>query len=110
MKQRSVFLGVILSFLTCGIYATVWIWILNNELRVANGKNKNSVINFILSIVTCGIFYLVWNYKLGEEVEDFGGKDDGVLYLFLAFFSFGIISIALAQSQVNEICERKGIS
>jgi len=40
----------------------------------------------------------------------FGGKDEGVLYLFLAFFSFGIISIALAQSQVNEICERNGIS
>ena len=110
MKQRSVLLGVILSFLTCGIYATSWIWILNNELRVATGKNKNSAINFILSIVTCGIFYLVWNYKLGQEVEDFGGKDDGVLYLFLAFFSFGIISIALAQSQVNEICERNGIS
>ena len=110
MKQRSVFLGVILSFLTCGIYATVWIQILNNELRVANGKNKNSFLNFILSIVTCGIFYLVWNYKLGQEVEDFGGRDEGVLYLFLAFISFGIISIALAQSQVNEICERNGIS
>ena len=43
MKQRSVLLGVILSFLTCGIYATVWIWILNNELRVANGKNKKNI-------------------------------------------------------------------
>ena len=79
-------------------------------ILVANGKNKNSFLNFILSIVTCGIFYLVWNYKLGQEVEDFGGKDEGVLYLFLAFFSFGIISIALAQSQVNQICERNGIS
>ena len=73
-------------------------------------KQRSVLLGVILSFLTCGIFYLVWNYKLGQEVEDFGGKDDGVLYLFLAFFSFGIISIALAQSQVNEICERNGIS
>lgn len=110
MKQRSVFLGVILSILTCGIYAIVWLWILNNEVRVANNRNTNSGVNFLLSIVTCGIFYLIWNYKLGQEIEDAGGKDEGVIYLILAFFGLGLVSVALAQSQVNRICEKSGIS
>ena len=110
MKQRSVLLGIILTILTCGIYSIVWLWMLNNELRVANDRNPNSLVNFLLSIVTCGIFYLVWNYQLGREIEDAGGKDEGVVYLLLCFFGLGIISLALAQSQVNEICERNGIS
>ena len=110
MKQRSVFLGIILTILTCGIYSIVWLWMLNNEVRIANNRNTNSGMNFLLSIVTCGIFYLVWNYKLGQEIEDAGGKDEGLVYLILAFFGLGLVSIALAQSQVNEICERNGIS
>lgn len=110
MKQRSILLGIILTILTCGIYSIVWLWMLNNEVRVANDRNPNSGVNFLLSIVTCGIFYLVWNYKLGQEIEDAGGKDEGVIYLLLTFFGLGIVSIALAQSQVNRICERNGIS
>lgn len=110
MKQRSIILGVILSILTCGIYGIVWLWLLNNEIRVTNGRNPNSAVNFLLSIVTCGIFYLIWNYKLGQEIEEAGGKDEGVIYLVLCFFGLGIVSTALAQNQVNRICEKNGIS
>ena len=80
MKQRNIFLCIILTILTCGIYGLVWLWCLNNELRVANNRKTNSGTNFLFSILTCGIFFLVWNYKLGEEVEDAGGKNEGVVY------------------------------
>ena len=108
MKQRNIFLCIILTILTCGIYGLVWLWCLNNELRVANNRKTNSGTNFLFSILTCGIFFLVWNYKLGEEVEDAGGKNEGVVYLILSLFGLRYIALALAQSQVNKICERNG--
>ena len=108
MKQRNIFLCIILTILTCGIYGLVWLWCLNNELRVANNRKTNSGTNFLFSILTCGIFFLVWNYKLGEEVEDAGGKNEGVVYLILCLFGLSLIALALAQSQVNKICERNG--
>ena len=108
MKQRNIFLSIILTLLTCGIYGLVWLWCLNNELRVANNRKTNSGTNFLFSILTCGIFFLVWNYKLGEEVEDAGGKNEGVVYLILSLFGLSLIALALAQSQVNRICERNG--
>ena len=108
MKQRNIFLSIILTLLTCGIYGLVWLWCLNNELRVVNNKNTNSVTNFLFSILTCGIYFLVWNYKLGEEVEDAGGKNEGTMYLILSLFGLSLIALALAQSQVNRICERNG--
>ena len=108
MKQRNIFLCIILTILTCGIYGLVWLWCLNNELRVANNRKTNSGTNFLFSILTCGIFFLVWNYKLGEEVEDAGGKNEGVVYLILSLFGLSLIALALVQSQVNKICERNG--
>ena len=71
-------------------------------------KQRNIFLCIILTILTCGIFFLVWNYKLGEEVEDAGGKNEGVVYLILSLFGLSLIALALAQSQVNKICERNG--
>ena len=45
-------------------------------------------------------------YKLGDEVEDAGGKNEGIVYLILSLFGFTLISVALAQHQVNKICQR----
>lgn len=109
MKQRNIFMAIVFSFLTCGIYLIVWLWCLNNELRQHNNKTLNSGTNFLLSIVTCGIFSIVWLYKLGDEVEEAGGKNEGVIYLLLSLFGFIIIAVALAQSQVNEICRKNGV-
>ena len=88
MKQRNIAMAIIFSFLTCGIYFIIWLWCLNNELRTANNKNLNSGTNFLLSFITCGIYSLVWMYKLVDEV------------------GFMLISVALAQHQVNKICQK----
>ena len=106
MKQRNIAMAIIFSFLTCGIYFIIWLWCLNNELRTVNNKNLNSGTNFLLSFITCGIYSLVWMYKLGDEVEDAGGKNEGVVYLILSLFGFMLISVALAQHQVNKICQK----
>ncbi len=98
-------MGVIFSILTCGIYSIIWLWSLNNELRVTNNKTLNSGTNFLLSIVTCGIFWFVWLCLLGKEIEEAGGKNNGLLYLVLSLFLTPIVGVAFAQYEVNELCQ-----
>ena len=69
-------------------------------------KQRNIAMAIIFSFLTCGIYSLVWMYKLGDEVEDAGGKNEGVVYLILSLFGFMLISVALAQHQVNKICQK----
>lgn len=109
MKQRSVIFGIIFSLITCGIYSIIWLWVLNNDLRAYNNKKLNSGINFLLCIITCGLWGFIWQYNIGREIEDAGGPNYGILYVILFFFSFGIISTALMQLEVNRICEQQNV-
>lgn len=59
----------------------------------------------LLSIVTCGIYTLFWYYQLGGQIAKATktSKDDSVIFLVLGIFGFGIISMAIAQSNVNKL-------
>lgn len=63
----------------------------------------------LLSLITCGIYTLVWYYKLGELIavaqrsKGVHVKDNGVLYLVLGLFGFGLVNMILAQSDANKL-------
>ena len=62
-KQRSVALVIVLSIVTCGIYALVWYWSAISELYNAGRKsigNLEPVIQFILLFFYVGeIFFAI---------------------------------------------------
>lgn len=109
MAKRSVATAIILSIFTCGIYGIIWMISLSNEVSAFNGENQEGGMEFLLSIVTCGIYYYYWNYKMGQKLvraKQRAGQyaqDNSVLYLILAIFGLSIVSMALMQSQANEI-------
>lgn len=106
MKNRNIALYIILTLVTCGIYSLFWNVNLNNDFAEHNGKEKNGWMIILLSIITCGIYYFVWIYRMGEEIEKAGGKNEGIVYLLLSLFGFGIIAMALIQHQENELCPK----
>lgn len=109
LKKRGIILGIILTFVTLGIYGIVWMICLSNELSDYNDEKKNGLVEFLLMLVTFGIYYIYWNYKMGKKVlraeEKAGkkGKDNSVIYAILSFLGAGLISLALVQSRVNKI-------
>ena len=98
MKNRNIAVAVILSFITCGLYAIYWFICLTNDSNQMSDTDKTASggIAFILSFITCGIYGLYWAYKLGQKVGD-----SGILYLLLHFFGLGLIAYCLAQSKIN---------
>ena len=103
MKKRNIAVAIILSFITCGIYAIYWFICLTNDSNKMSDTDKTASggVAFILSIITCGIYGLYWAYKLGQKVGD-----SGIAYPLLNFFGLGIIAYCLAQSKINNYASK----
>ena len=111
VQQRSIGLCIVLSIITCGIYAIYWMYCLNEDAKMLSGdvNGTSGGIVILLSIVTCGIYELYWMYKQGERIDNakvsrgMPSGNSGVLYLILSLVGLGIISYALMQNEINNI-------
>ncbi len=112
IKERNIAICVILSIITCGIYGIYWeVCLVNDVNTVADTPNDTSgVMVIILGIITCSIYLLYWMYKSGEKIQTAeekrgisGAENQGLIYLILAIFGFGIVSWCLIQNELNKM-------
>ena len=103
-------LGILFSLLTCGIYGLFWQY---KQIQVLNAWLGREELNFLtwlgLSIITCGLFALYYEYKMARalnEIQESNGmrvNDDlALLCVGLAIFSFGLVSMAIQQDEINK--------
>ena len=107
MKNRSIPLCIILSIVTCGIYALYWFVVLTDDMNYASGRDSDTsgALDLVLTVVTCGIYGIYWAYKMGEKVDiirGMAGQNTNLIYLLLELFGFNIIVLALCQSELNK--------
>lgn len=119
MQKRSIATVIILSIVTCGIYAIYWMVVTTNDIEYAlgdksDGSCKSGGIVILLSIVTCGIYGIYWFYKealrLQILAEDAGLRPCGTepwVYVILSIFGLEIVSMALMQDEINRILDAK---
>lgn len=112
VKERSVATSIILSLVTCGLYALYWEYTLSEDLRELSGDSSLSgSMAIILGLVTCGIYTLYWYYKIGSALkaaQEKKGKavsDQSLIFVILGVVGFGIVSMAIAQSEVNKLVD-----
>lgn len=72
--DRSFWLFILLTIVTCGIYSIVFFYNYVEDMNVVcqrDGKTSmNYILVLILSMVTCGIFGMVWIYQMGERIDE----------------------------------------
>lgn len=112
MRQRSIPVCIILSFVTCGIYGIYWFISLNDDVNYLRGQYEVSGVKaFLFSIITCGIYMLYWHYRMGEKIDQIktqrgeNASSSGILYLLLAIFGLSIVSMAIIQNEVNRLSD-----
>ena len=113
VSGRNLAVAIILSLVTCGIYAIYWFIVITDETNQLSGRNNETsgVVAFLLTLVTCGIYGWFWAYKLGEKVDAIKGDPNGssnVLFIILQIFGLGIVNYALAQDAVNKAVGYQG--
>ena len=106
ITPRNIALAIILSFVTCGIYAIYWFIVLTNETnQLAEPDGTSGGLACILTIITCGIYGWFWAYKMGTKVDTIKGTPGGstnILFILLQIFGLGIINYAIAQDAINK--------
>jgi len=111
MEKRSVAVCVILSIVTCGIYAIYWLYTIAMGFHYTQTRervNTTPGVTILLIILTCGIYSYYCYYKWGQASSEIAARygrdasDKAVLYLILAIFGFSIINDALIQSDFND--------
>ncbi len=112
VKQRSVGVCILLSLVTCGIYALYWFVCLTDDTNAVTGRvGPSGGCALLYTLVTCGIYGLYWNYKLGEALDNEAlrrGRPTGslsILFLVLSAFGLGLVGYAIAQSRINEYAQ-----
>lgn len=111
VQIRSIATCIILSIITCGIYAIIWFINLTDDTNRLSQEPSPTTggTAFLLSIITCGIYSLYWAYKQGERLERIRasrGLAPGslpVLYLVLSVFGLNIVAYALMQNEINTL-------
>lgn len=113
MQRREIVLNIVLSIITCGIFALVWMAMVTDDLRRGSDNEDffSGGICVLLYFVTVGWFGLYWAYKMGEMVntikQNRGKPIDTnlpILYLVIELLS-GIINLALMQNEINKVVE-----
>lgn len=115
IPERNIVSCIILSIVTCGLYAYYWLFCLNEDVNTITG-NRNGTTGgmvILLSIITCGIYLYYWFYKQGDAIDNIKvqrGKlpgSLGILYLILTLFGLGIVSYALMQNELNNLAKEQ---
>lgn len=97
MNKRSPILVFIYTFLTCGIYAIVWVVKTKDEM-VSKGATIPTAWLLLVPFVN---FYWYWLYSVGVEKVTNGKLSGAVTFLLLILL--GPIGMAIVQNSFNEI-------
>jgi len=102
--------GIVLTILTCGIYALFW---QARQFRVLNawlGREEYGFWKwFLLSILTCGIYGIYTEYQMSNGIIEIQRKRGwhinpnlGAICVVVSFFGFPIASMAIQQEEINK--------
>ena len=112
LKKRGVFVSILLSIVTCGIYYYFWTASLSNDISDCLGEQRNGGMDVFLILITCGLYLFYWNYKNGKKIADIQERvgiracDNSVIYLVISFFGLSSIPLFIMQANMNEIIDR----
>ena len=104
LMQKNIVVSLILFLLTCGIYGVFWKVSLVDEINAIDPQEDDlgGWMVVLLTLLTCGIYGLFWEYKAAKPLAKVnGGSDNGVLFIVLSIFSFGLVNFCIMQNDLN---------
>ena len=112
ITKRDLVVAIILTIVTCGIYAYYWMYKITEETNYLSGDHSmDPTLVVVFSIITCGIYMYYWMYKVGKNItiaqtrNNMVASDNAIIYLILALFGFYIVSLALMQDSINKLVD-----
>ncbi len=109
IKERNIFICILLTFVTCGFYGIYWFCSLISTVYALDERTESVGVEILLSFITCGIYFCVVLYKVGQSLNNIARKNNmptssnAVLFVILAIFGLGIIDYCIIQEELNTL-------
>lgn len=108
IEEKSIALCIIFSIITCGIYYIYWFYTLSKRIKLLN-QEYPSCAGEVLLYFLIPFYNLYWMYTRARKTMEASIRywhynrvsDEGVAYLLLTLFGFGIVAVALMQNNFN---------
>lgn len=107
--ERNVWVCLLLSLVTGGLYSLYWFVKMTDETNeVAGMEGMSGLMSLLLVIVTCGLYFFVWAYHMGDRLDTArsqNGANTGnfpLIFLVLTFLGLSIINYCIIQSELNK--------
>lgn len=120
LKERNLFVAVLLVFVTCGLYALyLWIVAFGEVKAEANRHNielGDPVIALLLGLVTCGIYSIYYMYKVAEANYELGLKynyktiDPIAVLILTIFVGIGLYVNVYSASKLGKVIRMNNAS
>lgn len=109
-KVENSIMQLVLTLVTCGIYAVYWSWLRAKELNAYLGKDAINPM-LIFPGCLCPPVLIVANYfiaKATAEAEQKAGtaqKDDTIIY-FILLFLVNFVGVWMVQEKLNAVWQK----
>ncbi|MDO5601729.1 MAG: DUF4234 domain-containing protein [Oscillospiraceae bacterium] len=109
VQRREIFICILLSIVTCGIYSIYWFIKLTNDVNYLSGlvNQTSGGMAFLFTLLTCNIYGLYWAYNMGEKLDmakkqrGVPASNGGLLFLILQLLC-APAAFAVMQNEINK--------
>jgi len=107
--RRDILISIIFTVITCGIYRLFWLSKQMDTINAWQGREEFNFVTWIFfTIITCGIYAIYTEYKMAEAINRIQqarglmvNTNLPLVCVIVTIFSFGIVSDAIQQSEIN---------
>ena len=111
---RSIGLCILCAIITLGIYAIVWVYKTNNEIKRYSGNGVGGVVGLVIYLVISPVTYFIVPSEVRYMYEDLDGGTSpvrGITGLWILLPLLGpIIWFVKVQGALNRYWESKGVA
>ena len=107
IEKRNIGTCIVLSIVTCGIYAIFWAIKMLKEAVQVKDQNDDGTLEIVLGILLCPVGFYLAEKKLAEgcAARGIAHEDRSILYLILGLIGLGIVDFAMMQSDLNNLAD-----
>jgi len=107
-EEKSIVLCILFSIITIGIYYIYWFYTLSRKIQLLNREEPHCGGEVALYFLI-PFYNLYWMYTRARKMTEASVRywhynrvsDDGIAYLLLTLFGFGIVAVAIIQNNFN---------
>ncbi len=105
IKQRNMWMQVVLMIVTLGIYSIYWFYVTSREMLDHQEKEGSAGLWTFVLFVPFGSFYSYWQHS--KLVESVTGERYNHWLIYILWFFFTPATWFLTQRELNRIAERQ---